>query len=312
MRLNTPLHLKEIAEIINADFSGDPNFIISGINEIHRVEVGDLTFVDHPKYYDKALKSKASTIIINKKIECFNGKVFLFSDNPFRDYVFLVKKIRSFVPCHSQISSSAQVGEGTIIQPNVFIGNNVIIGKNCLIHANVSIYDHTIIGDNVIIHSNSVIGADAFYFKRNINKYDKLESCGRAIIGDDVEIGALCSIDKGVSNDTIIGNGTKLDNHIQVGHDTIIGENCLIGAHSAIGGVTKIEDDVIMWGRVTINKDIVIGKGAVILATSSVSKSLEGNKIYFGVPAEEAIKKWRELINIKKIPEIIKKLERFN
>lgn len=308
MQLNPALTLKQVAEIINAEYIGDANFLVSGLNEIHKVQKGDLTFVDHPKYYAKALNSNATTILINKKVDCPEGKALLISEDPFSDYVKLVKKFRPFESSDVPVSKKAQIGEGTIIQPGAFVGNNVIIGKNCLIHANVSIYDHTIIGNNVIIHSNSVIGADAYYFQKKEGKFRKFESCGRVIIEDNVEIGALCSIDKGVSADTIIGNGTKMDNHIQIGHDTIIGKNCLIGAHCAIAGVTEIEDDVILWAKVAINKDLVIGKGAVILATSAVDKSLEGGKTYFGAPAEEARKKWRELVALRRLPDIIDKL----
>jgi len=147
------------------------------------------------------------------------------------------------------------------------------------------------------------------YFKRRPEGYDKLVSCGNVIIEDNVEIGALCAIDKGVSGDTIIGKGTKLDNQVQIGHDTIIGKNVLVGSHSAIAGVTEIQDDVIIWGRVSINKDLVIGKGAVIYATSGVDKSLEGGKTYFGVPVDEARKKWKELALLRKLPEIEEKLK---
>jgi len=309
MQFNPSLKLKEIAEIINCEFIGDPDFKVSGLNEIHMVQSGDITFVDHPKYYNKALESKATIILINKEVECPEGKALLISKDPFIDLLSLIKKFRKFDKCDHPISKKAEIGEGTIIQPGVFIGNNVKIGNNCLIHANVSIYDHSVIGDNVIIHSNSVIGADAFYFQRRKDAYKKFESCGRVIIADDVEIGSLSSIDKGVTGDTKIGKGTKLDNHIQVGHDTEIGKNCLIGAHSAIAGVTKIEDDVILWGRVTIDKDLVIGEGAIILATSSVGSSLESGKTYFGTPAIEARKKWRELVLIKRLPELFQKIQ---
>ncbi len=308
MRLETPTTLAEIAELLQADFDGDPGFIISGLNEIHMVEPGDLTFVDHPKYYKKALESKATTIIINKKIERPEGKVLIFTDDPFSDYVKLVKKYRPFEPAIKMISPTAEIGEGTIIQPGAFIGNHVKIGRNCLIHANVSIYDHSIIGDNVIIHSGTVIGADAFYFQRKPQGYSKFESCGRVVIGDEVEIGANCCIDKGVSGDTRIGRGTKFDNLIQIGHDTSIGENCLFASAVVVAGVTTVEDDVILWGQVAIQKDIVIGKGAVVLATSAVDKSLEGNKVYFGVPAVEARKKWRELAALRQLPEVLGRL----
>ncbi|MCK4639524.1 MAG: hypothetical protein KAT33_08895, partial [Bacteroidales bacterium] len=141
--------------------------------------------------------------------------------------------------------------------------------------------------------------------QRRKNTFLKLEPCGRVIIEDNVEIGALCSVDKGVSGDTIIGKETKMDNHCQVGHDTYIGKNCLIGSHAAIAGVTRIEDDVILWGRVAINKDIVIAKGTIILATSAINKSTEKGKTYFGVPAREARKMWKEIAAIRRLPEII-------
>lgn len=302
MKFPRKYSLKEVSNLIGSDnYIGDADFIVSGINEIHMVESGDLTFVDHPKYYQKALNSKATTILINKEVECPEGKALIISDTPFDDYMKIVHHFKAFEASSSTISPSAVIGEGTHIQPGAFIGNHVKIGRNCIIHANVSIYDHSIIGDEVIIHSGSIIGADAYYFQKRVDGFKKFESCGRVIIENKVEVGALCSIDKGVSGDTIIGEDTKMDNHCQVGHDTQIGKHCLIGAFAAIAGVTKVEDDVIIWARVSINKDIVIGKGAVILATSNVGKSLEGGKTYFGSPAIEAREKWREMASLRRI-----------
>lgn len=308
MKFETPLALKALAGMLNAEFVGDPDFEVSGMNEIHMVEAGDLTFVDHPKYYSKALNSAATTILINKKVNCPEGKALLISEDPFTDYVSLAKKFKPFVPSSQSISEFATIGQGTQIQPNAFIGNHVKIGKNCIIHSNVSIYDHSIIGDEVIIHANTVIGADAYYFQRRKDGYHKMESCGRVIIEDKVEVGALCSIDKGVSGDTVISEGTKMDNHCQVGHDTYIGKNCLIGSQAAIAGVTRIEDDVILWGKVAVNKDLVIGKGAVILATSAVNKSIEGGKTYFGAPVMEARQAWKQMAAIRRLPEILENL----
>jgi len=312
MKFPKAIPLSEIAGLINAGFDGEPDFPVTGINEIHMVEPGDLTFVDHPKYYDKALSSKATTILINKEVERPEGKALIFSDDPFSDYMKLVKKFRPFEPASKPVSDSAEIGEGTVIQPGAFIGNNVKIGKNCLIHANVSIYDHAIIGDNVIIHSGTVIGADAFYFQKRENKTLKFESCGRVIIKDNVEIGALCTIDKGVSGDTVIDEYTKFDNHIQIGHDTYIGKRCLFASAVLVAGVSRIEDDVILWGQVVINKEVTIGKGAVVLAISAVDKDLEGGITYFGAPAEPAGKKWREMVMIKKLPEMYKMLKQMS
>jgi UDP-3-O-[3-hydroxymyristoyl] glucosamine N-acyltransferase len=309
MKLNKPHTLAEIAGMIGADFAGPPAFEITGINEIHMVEPGDLTFVDHPKYYDKALNSKATTILINKKVEVPQGKALIFSDTPFDDYMQLVKQFRPFEPASRMISETAEIGEGTLIQPGAFIGNHVRIGKNCIIHANVSIYDHTIIGDQVIIHSGTVIGADAFYFQKRKEETVKFESCGRVILKNHVEIGACCTIDKGVSGDTIIDEYTKFDNHIQIGHDTYIGKRCLFASAVIIAGVTRVEDDVILWGQVAVNKDLVIGKGAVVLGTSALDKSIEGNKVYFGAPAVEARAKWKELALIRRLPEMYEDLK---
>jgi len=302
MRFPRNYSLKEVSELINTHkFIGNPDFPVKGINEIHMVEAGDLTFVDHPKYYQKALNSNATTILINKEVACPEGKALIISEQPFDDYMRIVKHFRAFEPSSAAISPLAEIGEGTVIQPGAFVGPHVKIGKNCIIHANVSIYDHSIIGDQVIIHSGSIIGADAYYFQKRADGFKKFESCGRVIIEDKVEIGALCAIDKGVSGDTIIGEDTKMDNHCQIGHDTQIGKHCLIGAFAAIAGVTKVEDDVLIWARVSINKDIVIGKGAVILATSNVGKSLEGGKTYFGSPAIEAREKWKEMASLRRI-----------
>lgn len=305
MKFETVLRLNELAFFVGAEFEGDADFIISGLNEIHMVEPGDVTFVDHPKYYDKALNSAATTIIINKKVDCPVGKALIFHEKPFDAFIEIIRKYRPFVPSTANISLSVTIGEGTVIQPGAFVGNHVVIGKNCVIHSNASIYDHCILGDDVIVHANSVLGADAFYFQRRPEGYKKFESCGNVILGNRVEVGALCTIDRGVTGDTIISDGTKLDNHCQIGHDTYIGKNCLIGSHAAIAGVTRIEDDVILWGRVAVNKDLVIGKGAVILATSAVDKTLEGGKTYFGTPAEDVRKKWRELASIRQLPELL-------
>lgn len=300
-----------MAEFTGTVLKGDENQMATGLNEIHKVEKGDVSFVDFEKYYNKCLQSAATVIIINKEVECPEGKTLLICDDPFTAYVKLVTRFRPFENAVKLISDTAIIGEGTHIQPGVFIGNHVKIGKNCLIHANVSIYDFTEIDDNVIIHSGTILGTDAFYFKRRKERnvqYDKLESCGRVIIHNDVEIGAGCTIDKGVSGDTIIGSGTKLDNQVHVGHGVVIGKNCLIAAQAGIAGKTIIEDEVILWGQVGVNKDLTIGKGAVVYAQSGVPASIEGGKVYFGSPVEEAKTKMKELYWVKRIPEIWEKL----
>lgn len=291
--------LLEIAQIINCEFIGDASFPIKGINEIHVVEEGDIVFVDHPKYYDKALNSAATIILINKIVACPEGKALLISDDPFRDFNKITKYFNPFIASKVSVSESAIIGEGTVIQPNVFVGNNVKIGKNCVIHPNVTIYDQTIIGNNVTIHANTVIGADAFYYKKRPDGYDKLISGGRVVIEDNVDLGASCTIDRGVSGDTTIKNGTKIDNQVHVGHDTIIGEKCLIASQTGIAGCVIIEDEVTIWGQVGTNSGITIGKGAIILGQTGVTKSVAGGKSYFGTPIAESREKLKEMAEIK-------------
>ena len=310
MKFPSPVSIKVLATLTGSKIVGATELNVTGINEIHKVEAGDITFVDHPKYYDKAINSPATFIIINKEIDVPEGKALLISDDPFSAYITIVKKFHSFIPASRNISETATIGSDTFIQPGAFIGNNVRIGKNCVIHSNVSIYDYSEIGDDVVIHANTVIGSDAFYFKRREKGYDKMLSCGRVIIHDRVEIGASCTIDKGVSGDTIIGEGTKIDNQVHIGHDTVIGKNCLFAAQVGIAGVVIIEDDVILWGQVGVQKDLTIGKGAVVLGQSGIPKSLEGGKTYFGSPVQEAREKMRELAFVKQLPEIIEKLKR--
>ncbi|MES2543373.1 MAG: UDP-3-O-(3-hydroxymyristoyl)glucosamine N-acyltransferase [Bacteroidota bacterium] len=309
MKFNKVYSLQEIASMLNCEFVGDKNFSVRGLNEIHVVEHGDIVFVDHPKYYDKALQSEASIVLINKNVDCPEGKALLISEDPFRDFNKLIKHFKPFQESNVAISESARIGEGTVIQPNAFIGNNVVIGKNCLIHSNVSIYDHTIIGDNVIIHAGTILGADAFYYKKRPDGFDQLISCGRVIIEDNVGIGALCTIDKGVTGDTTIGEGTKIDNQVHVGHDTIIGKKCLIASQTGIAGCVVIKDEVTIWGQVGTTSGITIGEKAIILGQTGVTKSIEGGKTYFGTPIQESRETLKQMANIKKIPEILNKLK---
>ncbi|MDE7149896.1 MAG: UDP-3-O-(3-hydroxymyristoyl)glucosamine N-acyltransferase [Bacteroidales bacterium] len=311
MKFSKPYTIAELTALmpVQPRLIGKADIRLTGMNEIHMVEPGDVTFVDAEKYYDMVLNSAADVILINKEVVCPEGKCLLVTEDPLSCFNALTRHFRPFEPCPSAISPTAEIGKGTVIQPNVFVGNHVKIGKNCIIHANVSIYDHTVIGDNVIIQSNSVIGGDAYYFKHDTcDTLRRIDSCGRTVLEDDVEIGALCAIDKGVTGDTIIGQGTKLDNFVQIGHDTHIGKHCLVGAHCAVAGVTTLGDHVILWADVMVNKDLVLEDGTVVLATSAVDKSLTKG-VYFGTPAIEARKKWKEMAAMRMLPDMMEKIK---
>lgn len=311
MRFPSPVPLQWIAELTGAVLKGHTAGMATGINEIHKVEPGDLVFVDHPKYYDKCINSAASFIIINKETDIPEGKALLVTDDPFEAYCKIVSHFRPFEPAQSMISESSSVGKTSTVFPSVYIGKHVTIGENCIIHPNVTIMDHCIIGNNVVIQPGTVIGSNSFYYNSKKNRevwYRKMPDCGRVVIEDDVEIGAGCTIDRGVSHDTRIGKGTKMDNLIHVGHDTVIGKNCLIAAQVGIAGVVEIGDGVILWGQVGVSKTLSIGDNAVVLAQSGVPSDIEGNKTYFGTPVQEARIKQRELVWTKRIPELWEKV----
>ena len=309
MKLKEPISVKEIAAWTKSEIIGVAGGSVQGLNEIHNVEPGDITFVDHEKYYDFTLKSKATFIIINKKLEAPEGKTLLYNDNPFLAYNFLSLKFKPELRSDKNVSSTATIGEGSFIYPNAFIGEKVKIGCNCIIHPNVTIYAYTEIGDNVIVHGNSTIGADAFYYKKQATHYDKMHSAGKVVIANDVEIGAGCTIDAGVSSDTIIGKGTKIDDQVHLGHDVKIGEHCIIAGQVGIAGNTVVGNRVTIYGKSALNKNITIGDGAIILASTSVPKSLEGGKTYVGYPAVEARAFAKQVALIKMLPEIWERLK---
>ncbi|MDP1842703.1 MAG: UDP-3-O-(3-hydroxymyristoyl)glucosamine N-acyltransferase [Sediminibacterium sp.] len=312
MKFPSPVSVKWIAELINAEVVGNTNTSILGINEIHKVESGDLVFVDHPKYYDTCLKSAADFIIINtKEVSIPDGKTIFVVTDPFESYLKIVNHFRPFTAAQNLVSDDLVIGEGSIIMPNVFVGKNVRIGKNSIIHPNVTLLDYTVIGNDVVIQSGSVIGGDAFYYNTKKNRelwYKKMQSCGNVVIEDSVEIGTGCMIDRGVTAETRIGMGTKMDNMVHIGHDVTVGKNCLFAAQVGIAGGTIIEDGVTLWGQVGVSKTLTIGANAVVLAQSGVPSSLAGGKTYFGYPAEDASIKRRELVWIKRIPELWKKV----
>ena len=307
MKFPSPISAEWIASLIGAQIIGNASALATGINEIHKVEAGDLAFVDHPKYYDTCLNSAATFIIINKAMEAPTGKTLFVVENPFEAYCNIVRHFRPFEVAQQMVSNQAIIGKDTVIFPGVFVGNHVSIGRNCIIYPNVTILEHCIIGDNVVIQAGTTIGSNSFYYNTKKDRerwYTKMPDGGRVIIENDVEIGSNCTIDRGVSHDTRIGMGTKIDNLVHIGHDTVVGKNCLIAAQVGIAGATTLEDGVTLWGQVGVNKTLTIGKNAVVFAQSGVPSDLEGNKVYFGTPALEAREKQRELVWIKRIPEL--------
>jgi UDP-3-O-[3-hydroxymyristoyl] glucosamine N-acyltransferase len=306
MKLPRKFTLLEICELIQCKFIGEPTHNIKGINEIHMVETGDIVFVDHPKYYEKALKSAATTIIIDKEVECPIGKALIISDSPFDDFN---KLTRHFMPETNPNNVKNQIiHPSAVIFPNVYVGSNVRIGENCKIMSGACIQDNCILDNNVIIGPNSVIGHSAFYYKKKTDGYDRMHTCGGVHLETNVEVGALCTIDAGVSGMTRIGKGTKIDNQVHIGHDTQIGEHCLMASGVGIAGCVVIKNHVTLWGQVGCASNIVIENNVTVYAQSGVGKNLEEGKTYFGSPCAEAKEKFRELVALKKLPTILDNL----
>lgn len=317
MKFDKPIPIKVLAQTIGAtDIIGDDTLSAKGINEIHHVREGDITFSDVKKYFEKALQSAATIIILNEIIEQVpKGKVILIHSRPFEAYDNIVRLYRPFTPLSMpdrhegmSIAESAVIHDSVVLEPNVVIGNHVRIGVGCYIQANSVIHDFTIIGKNVQIGCGSLIGTDAFYFKKNASTdgdagllYKKWRSGGRVVIEDNVDIGAGCTINKGVSSDTVVGAGTKIDAQVHIGHDTKIGKNCLIAAQVGIAGNTIIEDEVILYGQAGVAQNVRIGKGAIISAKAGVSKDLEGGKLYFGIPAQDARDSYKEMAILRQL-----------
>jgi len=308
MKFKQALTVKEVAEILGCTFVGNEHHLVIGLNEIHRVETGDLVFVDHPKYYEKALNSAATTILIDKEVECPEGKALIISSVPFDDYNKLAKYFSPFIPQIKMVGENCEIHPSANIYPNVFIGHNVKIGANARIGAGVVIGDNSIIEENVIIGPNTVVGHSAFYYKKKTTGFERMHTCGNVHIMKNVEIGALCTIDAGVSATTVIGEGTKIDNLVQIGHDTVVGKDCLMAAQVGVAGCVTIKDNVTLWGQVGCASDVTLENGVTVFAQSGIGKDLEEGRTYFGSPCDDYKVKFRELAAIKKLPEIINNL----
>jgi UDP-3-O-[3-hydroxymyristoyl] glucosamine N-acyltransferase len=301
MNFNKPISVKEIAAHYGLKIIGNAENLAYGINEIHKVRPGDITFVDVEKYFKKSLESAATIILINKEVAVPEGKVLLVCENPFEVYNSIVWTHRPFRPLLQQHGENLNIGTDTVIEYGVHIGHNVTIGDRCYIQSGAYIGDFTVIGNDTEIQAKAIIGTDAFYFKKKDGNYLKWRSGGRVVIGNDVVVGAGCTINRGVSGDTVIGDGTKMDCLIHIGHGAVIGKNCLIAAQAGIAGKTIIGDNCTIYGQAGITQNLIIGDNVTIYAQSGIMKDLESGKSYFGSPADEAREKFREMHILKNL-----------
>ena len=295
MRLSSPLLASAFAKTCGATLVG-PDQYFYGVNEIHNVETGDLTFVDHHKYYLSTLKSSARVILINKLpdedvlkiVQQSEPKTILVHPNPFEAYDNLVKQERTPYTLNETIALSSNIHPSAIIEPGAVIGPKVVIGAHTVVEANAVVYGPARIGKRCRIGASTVIGDKAFYFRNNAGEFSRWTTGGDVVIEDNVEIGPMCNIARGVSAATTIGEGSKLDAQVMIGHDTVVGKHCLFAAQVGIAGNVTVEDHVILYGQVGVAQNVTIGAKAVVLARGGISKDLAGGITYNGNPAQPA------------------------
>ena len=331
------LTVGNIADQINGSVVGDRDIDISNISKIEEGAKGSLTFLANPKYTEFIYTTKASAAIVSsdfkptERIELTLIKV----KDPYSSFTTILElfdkdlskrkgisqltdidkssKISesSFIGSFSTVGENSIIGEKCIIENQVFIGNNVKIGNGCLIYPGVKILDDTIIGQNCIIHSSTTIGSDGFGFAPNDDgSYKKIPQTGNVVIGDNVEIGSSSTLDRATLGSTIINNGVKLDNQIQIAHNVEIGENTAIAAQSGVAGSTKIGKNCMIGGQVGIIGHIKIGDNVKIQAQAGVTSNIESNSRVTGTPAISYMNYNKSYVHFKNLPEIVKKIDK--
>lgn len=321
------MRLTEITKILGGRLIGK-DIEIKGVGSINDAKEGEITFSLNGKGIKK---TKASAIILNELSPEIDIPIILL-DNPKLGFCKLVSlfteqkhpngiskkasisknaKIKNNVAISdfAVIEDGAEIDEGVIIYPQVYIGRDVTIGKNTIIYPRAVVMNAKV-GNNVIIHAGCVIGSDGFGYVRDNGKYVKMPHRGGVILEDDVEIGANTTIDRGTTGNTIIKEGTKIDNLVQIAHNCIIGKNCIIVAQVAIGGSAIIEDNVTIAGQAGISDHIRIEKGVIIAAKSGVTKNIKSGKIVSGFPAKEHSEEKRIYGFIQRLPELVERVKR--
>ena len=301
--------LGQIASFVKGEIVGNDKHHIIGVSQIQDAKVGTITFLSNPLYNKYLHNTKADAIFVTKSSLLKKGQMGIVVQNP---QLAIAKTLKLFYPTKKQkpsihktaviskdakignnvsigpmvsIESGVVVGNGCLIGANTVIGKNSSLGKKSVLHTNISIYNDVIIGSNVIIHSGTVIGVDGFGYVTIDNIHEKIPQTGNVIIGDNVEIGSNCSIDRATIGSTIIGDMTKIDNLVHIAHNVKIGRGCLLTAGFAIAGSSEIGDYCTFAGQAGVAPHLKIGNNSIVASKSGVTKSLKGGKVYAGFPA---------------------------
>lgn len=324
----------QIAEFIDGKIIGDGNAQIFGVSPIERGEAGHLSFVAQSRFAPYLNTTACSVLVVSENLleeKSYTPTIIAVKDAylSFQVLMNLYEQMRGrksgieegskidasaelgediYVGAFTYISEKSKIGDGSQIFPQVYIGKNVKIGKNCRIDSGVRIYDYSVIGDNCTIHSNSVIGSDGFGFQPSENGYTKIPQLGNVVLENDVEIGSNCSIDRGTIGSTIIGQGTKIDNLIQIAHNVKIGKNNVVAAQAGIAGSTTIGDWNMIGGQAGIVGHITIGNHVKIQAQSGVNSNTADGEILYGSPAINAGDYRRNYVHFRNFADIVKRL----
>ena len=322
---------KEIAERVGGEFVGDGEIQLTGFAKADAAKPGDLTFAENEKFFRLAEESQASAILSAGDFTSDSKTVIRVKNAriAFARVLLLLFPEKQFVPgIHSSaiVASSAQVANTAHIGPNCVVGETVTIGDRAVLEANctigdqsalgqathlfpnVSVYSKCRLGERVRIHSGTVIGSDGYGYVFDEDHHRKIPQIGGVVIGDDVEIGANCSVDRGALSDTLVGEGTKIDNLVQIAHNVVIGEHCIIIAQTGVGGSAQVGEHSILTGQVGVAGHIKIGPRSVVAAKSAIFNNLEGGKQYMGQPAVPIIQEKRQMVAVRQLPDLLKRV----
>ena len=290
--------LQDLADKVNGKLIGDPEIVINAIATIQNASLGCISFLANSKYKKFLSTSSASAIIIGQEHSVELKTAGIIVDDPYAAYATLSLMFNSHrnpyaaQPVSFFVHETAKVHKSVVIGPNVYIGPGCKIEENSVIHANTSLVMNVEIGKNTIVHFNAVLGSDGFGYASNEDGYIKIEQLGKLIVGNNVEIGSGCTIDRGAIENTEIHDGVKLDNQVHIAHNVILGENSAIAASCAIAGSTIIGKNLQMGGLSGILGHLNIADNVLIGAHTLITKSIKKSGNYIGIMPAQEQKDW--------------------
>lgn len=331
------LTLSELARWIDGNIiRGELDLSLTGMAALDTAGPADVSFLGNEKYHGQFLQTKAAAVIVPRGVTSGpEGAALIAVDNPTLAFGVVVRHFaiatRKFAPgihpkafvdptasvdpnkvrvgAGAVIMAGAIIGDGSDIGPNCVIYDDAVIGESCHLMANVSIRERCVLGDRVILQPGAVIGSDGYGYEFSNGRHEKIDQVGIVEIGNDVEIGANTTIDRARFGKTIIGEGTKIDNLVQIGHNCVIGKHCLIVALCGISGSTRIGDYVTLAGQVGVVGHITIGDKSTLTARSGVTTNLEGGEVYAGRPAKPFREEMKLRANVRRLPKLIERVK---